>query len=367
MALERVCKLMIADLVVELIDEHDLRAIDIARETGWRQSDLSHMYRTAKLFPPKVRPADAPYNHFLLAAKMLSKFPELGQTPVQVFREIRRQRLTQHRDVTRHFAGLARLAAAKQLPQLPSNARNAELINRAHQSRFQDLLPRFPDRSIKILNLDPPYVYGHGIYRCGSTRSLACDSDDPASAIGMVVDVLRDWQPKLVDGGVVLLWQPWGSLRAEIAEAMDRYGWDVFGPVIWDKSRPQPGQFDTAYSVQGEMLWVLHPQGDVPRNHDGSSRQAILRVPPVSYPGRAHEQEHCFEKPADLCELLIRKHSHPGELVFDACGCTGTMTVAAVRLKRRWVYAESNAENYGIGRDRIGQVLRAAAPHDGHV
>ena len=41
--MERACKLMRADLLVELIDGHGLRAIDIARETGERQSDLSQM------------------------------------------------------------------------------------------------------------------------------------------------------------------------------------------------------------------------------------------------------------------------------------------------------------------------------------
>lgn len=47
--------------------------------------------------------------------------------------------------------------------------------------------------------------------------------------------------------------------------------------------------------------------------------------------------------------MLVRKHSMPGELVFDACGCTGPMSLAAINTDRRWVYAESNQENYGIG------------------
>ncbi len=42
-----------------------------------------------------------------------------------------------------------------------------------------------------------------------------------------VIDLLRDCQPKLAKGGVVLLWQPWGPRHPEIAEAMDQYGWAV--------------------------------------------------------------------------------------------------------------------------------------------
>jgi hypothetical protein len=39
-ALERVCKLMIGDLLVQLIDGHGLRAIDSARETGYRPAEV---------------------------------------------------------------------------------------------------------------------------------------------------------------------------------------------------------------------------------------------------------------------------------------------------------------------------------------
>lgn len=50
-SVENACKLMRADLLVQLIDENGLRAIDIARATRLRQSDLSEMYVTAKTFP----------------------------------------------------------------------------------------------------------------------------------------------------------------------------------------------------------------------------------------------------------------------------------------------------------------------------
>src|SRR6478735_8475332 len=55
MALERACKLRQGDVLVELIDGHGLRAIDIARVTGRRPNDLSQLYNTAKMFSPAVR------------------------------------------------------------------------------------------------------------------------------------------------------------------------------------------------------------------------------------------------------------------------------------------------------------------------
>src|SRR5688500_13542974 len=45
LAEERTCKLRQGDVLIELIDRHDLRAIDIARQTKQRPSDLSQMYQ----------------------------------------------------------------------------------------------------------------------------------------------------------------------------------------------------------------------------------------------------------------------------------------------------------------------------------
>jgi DNA modification methylase len=357
---ERVCKLVIGDLLVELVDGHGLRAIDIARETGYRQADLSEMLKTARLYPAKSRPVGVGYNQFLMASRMVSRFPELKFTKRRALKEVVDSRLSQHRDVTRHFAQLARQIEHQQTDLAPACRKLAAFCNRAYHSRFQDLLPRFPDRSIAILHIDPPYLFDNGKpYRSRSARSQVSDSADPETAIDLVLDVLRQWQRKMTKNGVVLLWQPWGSLHSDIDEAIDEYQWNHWGPIVWDKQRAQPGDFVTPYSVQGEMLWMIFRAGDKPRNYDGGGRESILRYRPVSFPGSSHTQVHAFEKPLPLMEHLLLKHSRRCDLVFDACGCTGGMSVAAITNGRRWVYAESNRANFEIGEENINRAVPA--------
>jgi DNA modification methylase len=362
-ALEQAFKLKSADLVAELIGRHGLRAIDIARETGKRPADISEVYATVRAFPPGQRPPRAPFTHLLLAKRMLGQFPELRMQPAEAYAEIRSAGLTQYRDVTRHFGRLLRQAEARRLPAPTIGPTGASSpINQTFHARFQDVLPLFDDHSVQIFSLDPPCVFagadGGRTYRARSARSLSCDAGgDPAAALALALDTLRLGLPKLARGGVLLLWQPWQSLLAPIGDMAAEHGWSIIGPIIWEKGRPQPGRLDSEYSIQGGVLWLLHRAGDVVRNHDGSSRQMILQFPPVSFPGRAHRQTHGYEKPVELCEHLIRKHSRPGDLIFDACGCTGTMSVAAINLGRRWAYAESNRDNYMFGDSRIADTL----------
>jgi DNA modification methylase len=317
------------------------------------------MYKTAKAFPPGPRPEGVGYNYLLLASRMARKFPELRMQPLAALDAIRQLRLSQHRDVARCFAEMAR---ASKLARLSGRFRQ-ELIDSDAEfichARFQDLLHRIPDHAAKIIHIDPPYVYPNlpgGKYGSASSRSRICDNDIADHSIALTIDLLGDWQPKLAPGGVLLLWQPSSPLNRSIMDAIEKFGWALERPVIWDKGRVQPGSFDRPYCTQTEMLWVLSRLGDQLVNHDDSARNDILRFSPVSHPGKV-DQLHCFEKPQPLCEFLIRKHSHPGELVLDLCGCTGSMSLAAIAANRRWVYVESNPDNFRLGASRIAKQL----------
>jgi DNA modification methylase len=280
--------------------------------------------------------------------------------PMAMLGEILTRGFTQHRDVTRHFAQLARAVEnPRRLPTILGTTANFGL-NAVYHARFQSLRPAFADATIKILSVDPPYVYAKssdGRYRSRSARSLECDSAGRGEAISLVIDLLRDWLPTLAPGGVLLLWQPVALVAPEIAAAIDDYGWELERLVVWDKLRPQPGAFDSPYSNQCEHLLVLKRRGDVLINHDNSPRGNVLRFLPVSRPGLAEFQEHGFEKPVDLCRFLVGKHSFAAELVVDLCGCTGSMSVAAIEMNRRWLYVESSSANFEVGSRRIGDAL----------
>lgn len=359
---EREAKLKQGDVLVRLIDRCGLRPVEIAAVTKERRSDLSQMYHTAKTFPASARSPDVPYNHYLMAARMARKFPDLRMTPSEVLAEIRRHGFTQHRQVTGHFARKIReqqsLRAAAHITA-PIN-----LAENCFNCRYQELYGKIADNTVKIILADPPYAnyrrLRDGRYSGGNVASTECDASEAVHALAGTLDLLRNWQPKLSQGGVLLLWQSSGPLRAPITEAIDRHNWAVEATVIWDKGNIQPGNFEQPYSTCCEWLWVLKRVGEKLVNHDNSSRSDILRFPPVSRVPAIADMLHAFEKPVELCRFLISKHSFPGELVFEPFGCTGSACVAAHHLGRRWIYAESYHENFLLGQARLTQALAAS-------
>ncbi|MBA3775270.1 MAG: hypothetical protein H0X11_02330 [Betaproteobacteria bacterium] len=356
---ERLCKLQQGDVLVKLIDGHHLRAIDIARQTKQRPNDLSQMYLTCRMFPPRARRRTVPYNVYFMSMRMVRKFKHLRLQPMDVLAEICEQGFSQHRAVTAHFSAKARQVENDRAMRMAELTTPEQPFNRAYHAKFQTLRNIFPDESIKLLHVDPPYVYpsrGDGRYAGGSASSQSCDSAGAEESIGLVIDLLRDWQPKLKLGGVLLLWQAAGLPPRQIVDAIEQHRWSLERVVIWDKGRAQAGDFASPYAPQSEWLLVLKRPGNRLHNHDNSSRGDIIRFAPVSVPHLAGTQQHAFEKPVELGKYLVRKHTHERELVFDACGCTGSMSLAAIETNRQWVYAESNAANYALGTARLAGV-----------
>lgn len=358
---DRQCKLRLGDVLVELVDGCGMRPVDLARATAERANHLSEMYYVAKSFPLAVRQPHVPYSHFLAAMRMVRKFKTLKLDPVATLREISSLGLTQHRDITAHFAAKMRAhEAIGATPLVPAGA--SGWVNTCLHADVRAVVNGIADGSAKMIHCDPPYAnyrrVPDGRYSGGSVTSTACDNGAGADAIALTVDILRDWGCKLAPGGVLLLWQAAGVLREPITDAIRRHSLEVEAVAIWDKGTIQPGNFSTPYSVQTEWLYVLKRAGDTLVNHDGSRRGDILRFRPVHRTASAHDRSHAFEKPLDLCRFLVGKHTHPEDLVIDLCACTGSLALAAAQAGRRWLYVESNADNFALGARRLEQLSR---------
>lgn len=362
---ERQSKLKLGDALVELIDVHKLRPIDLARELKERANHLSELYHVAKMFPADVRQSHIPYTHYWMTMRCVRRFRTLKLDPLAALEEIASLGLTQHRQVTAYFAAKHRAAEREASLSRASIADETGWLNRCFHADCRSVVNAIPDGSCKIIHADPPYAcyrkVPDGRYAGGSTSRTDCDNKAGAEAIKLTVDLLRRWGRKLTSGGAFLLWQASGPLRKQIMSAVERHGWEIEAVAIWDKDAIQPGNFTDPYSTQTEWLWVLKRTGDKLVNHDGSPRGDVLRFDPVHRMRGPGERDHAFEKPVDLCRFLVGKHSYPGEVVVDLCACTGSMALAAADMGRPWLYVESNAENFRIGQARLNATGRKTA------
>jgi hypothetical protein len=165
--------------------------------------------------------------------------------------------------------------------------------------------------------------------------------------------------------------------RPEFILAAREVGWRVGFAGYWKKHLTQPCSFDWPWTTCVERFLVLYPvDGAEPFDHSQELSRSDVITPDdldalASFPspsqmshadfkaGRKNIGDvHMFEKPVSLCRYFVEKLTYPGDVVLDLFGCSGDMCIAAEESDRRWIYVESNEDNFQWGAGRINDAVR---------
>lgn len=367
----------IGDLCAELIDRHRLRLAEISHRVGYSQARLSELHLTARAFAPDQREEGTFYDA-LMARSVCRRLPRLGMPLVAVRREIQTLRGKRPRQIRAHF--VQKLIAQDQNQVLARTAgrREDRFVNAVHHADWRDVVPRLPDQSVKLFMCDPPFG-GYawrpaGGYRSGraDTNGLRVESDHNTAeeALAVTLPLFSACLPKLAAGGCLLLFQPGAKPdRADVLLEAQRQGWVCLYGLVWQKDTCTPSDCAYPYVPASERILVFAREGDRLEWHEqGLSRSDVLHFPSLTQRASVQMERgrlpyrsiHMFQKPPQLCEFLVRKHTHPGELVVEPFGCSGSGCVAAAGLGRRWVYIESHSINFEWGSTRVLEVATGA-------
>lgn len=116
---------------------------------------------------------------------------------------------------------------------------------------------------------------------------------------------------------------------------------------------PEHPQAETSqYGRNGkhqDKVWQPHPRGAKPRD--------VIEVPVLSN-GMSERTAHPTQKPEELLRKIILASSNSGDLVIDPFLGSGTTTVAAEQLGRRWMGCDISEEYCGWAVERLGRVER---------
>jgi DNA modification methylase len=127
-----------------------------------------------------------------------------------------------------------------------------------------------------------------------------------------------------------------GVHAAEVAQGLERIGFEVVAQVIWDKGLFAIGR--SWYQWSHEPCWVVRKKGAKAPFRGSRDQATIWRVPsPKMIMGGSTEakQDHPTQKPLLLFETPIRNHLKPGEALYEPFCGSGTALIAAERSGTR--------------------------------
>lgn len=324
---------------------------DIAGTFQRSYQRLSEYHKTAYEFPIEVRDYEVNFTDYETARKVHRQLGEALEMDMNTLRkEITRLGFTKSKTAMRHFGGeVSRLANLDNLIESEQKMLQRQgLVNTCNLGPFQNVIKDIDRRMVQIFHADPPFANFtktrsgeyYGDNSCGRSECANMTHDE---ALVQTVDSINAAQQVLVTGGVLLLWQSSRPLRMSILQAIEDAGMEVEEELVWAKGHCKLENPESCYASSSERCLVVKRKGEILVNHDPSlARENVITFEPLRMDSRDPYRHHAFQKPQDLCEYLVRKHSYEGDVVFDAFGCSGSFCVASIKLNRHWIYCEEH-------------------------
>jgi len=196
----------------------------------------------------------------------------------------------------------------------------------------------------RLLATDPPY----GVSLDGSWRDGVFNALGPAEKTYMrhkgarnttiSGDTRVDWSeafelvPSLAVG---YIWHA-GVHAGEVAQGLERIGFEIVSQVIWDKGLFAMGR--SWYHWRHEPCWVVRRKGAKVRFLGTRDQATIWNAPSpkMIMAGSAEPRlDHPTQKPLVLFETPIRNHLRAGEALYEPFCGSGTALIAAERTGTR--------------------------------
>ncbi|MCX6020851.1 MAG: site-specific DNA-methyltransferase, partial [Chloroflexi bacterium] len=100
------------------------------------------------------------------------------------------------------------------------------------------------------------------------------------------------------------------------------------------------------------------------QENDGKQMKNVWRIPAAGRSEKRHGK-HPTQKPLALIDRCLRAGTNPGDVVFDPFAGTGAVGVAALRLGRRFIGGEREAEYAHIAAARLSETAPQIGPPGG--
>jgi site-specific DNA-methyltransferase (adenine-specific) len=251
------------------------------------------------------------------------------------------------------------------LPAITTAARGlvgAWRVNGVYNASAVDLLLGLPDKSIRLVFIDPPYGNNNGVDDLAAARARdkvkggrqsgeieAIANDDRTSWETLMQSVLPQLNRVLMDDGACCICVNGGGVELTFAHLMlwVEQHMKFFHAVVWDKSKRGNGM-GWRYRRNYEFVMVAHKRGGrLAWNETRGARPNVVNYAPTT------NQFHPTEKPVGLVEEFILNHTNAGDTVLDCFCGSGTTGVAAVRTGRNYILADLAAHHVVTAQKRL--------------
>lgn len=218
-----------------------------------------------------------------------------------------------------------------------------------------DFLPEIPTRSVNLILIDPPYEISRDTnFQSGALTGtdtdrfrISMDFGDWDKNFTNLEAVFQEAQRILVDGGTMICFYDLWKIET-IKKYYENNKFKQIRFIEWLKTNPVPINSKINYLTNAREIAVLGIKKSKP-TFNSSYDNGIYNFPICHDKGRFHPTQ----KPLELMEALVLKHSKEQDVVLDCFAGSGTTAVAALKNNRKFIGCEANNDYYVKAIERV--------------
>jgi len=231
-----------------------------------------------------------------------------------------------------------------------------------------------PQGCVDMIFADPPYFLSNGGISCQAGKMVSVNKGewDKSRGPDLNHEFNREWlvacQKILKPNGTI-----WVSGTAHVIHsigfAMQQLGFKTLNDITWVKPNPPPNLSCRYFTHATEtIIWAgkevnsrhLFHYNEMRRMNHGKQMKSVWEILPPGYPEKEFGK-HPTQKPLELLRRILLASSNPGDVILDPFMGSGTTGVAAVRLNRKFIGIELEANYINTAVKRLQQAV--SLPH----
>lgn len=230
-------------------------------------------------------------------------------------------------------------------------------IELKNQSCFE-YLKTIPDNSIDLVLIDPPYEVSRDTnFKNGDLKGdnrdrfrVSMNFGDWDNNFSGLDIVCKEAYRVLKKGGTFICFYDLWKITT-LHKYLENAKFKQMRFIEWIKTNPVPLNSKTNYLTNAREIALLGVKVGKP-TFNSEYDSGIYKYPICHDKGRFHPTQ----KPIELIEDLIKKHSNEGDSILDCFSGSGTTAIAAVDLNRDFYGCEIDNTYYNKSVDRIKKI-----------
>lgn len=211
-----------------------------------------------------------------------------------------------------------------------------------------ELMKDIPDKSIDLIITDPPYLISYKTNRRKDKTHDFCSEIPNDNNHSLIEQFFKESYRVLKDNTAMYCFCSPKTIDFFMEQSYI-YGFKIKNQIVWKKNNWTAGDLKAQFGQQYELLLLLNKGR---KEFNGTRLNDVWEFPKVS----GKKQLHQNQKPVELLERCIEKHSNENELILDPFMGSGSTGVACINTNRKFIGIELDDKYFDIAVKRIEAV-----------